>query len=102
MAPARTWLTRIGTVGDFGMGEVKRTGGGLTTEWGGDDIVAAPDDALGTLMDGADRVTRDPDDAKGFETVVYRGYDSDGELMTSVVVEGSDTNWRVSQVDTCE
>ena len=61
-----------------------------------------PEAALGNQLDEADHVTGEPDDAKGFETVTYRGYDADGELMASVVIEGSDTNWRVSRVDTCE
>ena len=65
------------------------------------DIVTTPEDALGTLMDGADRVTRDPDDAKGFPTVTYRGYDARGELLARVVVEGSGRSWRTARVDTC-
>ena len=42
------------------------------------------------------------DDAKGFETVTFRGYDSDGELMSRVVVEGGGAGWAAAVVDTCE
>jgi hypothetical protein len=62
---------------------------------------ATPEDATGTLLDDADRVTRERDDAKGFQTVTFRGYDAQGELLSRVVVEGNDRSWRTARVDTC-
>ncbi|RYC11501.1 hypothetical protein [Nocardioides zhouii] len=59
------------------------------------------DDALGDRLDDAAQVTEESSDAKGFHTVTYRGYDADGELIRSVVVEGP-VQWRVARIDTCE
>jgi hypothetical protein len=60
-----------------------------------------PDDAVGTLLDDADHVTQESDGAEGLETVAYRGYDADGELRSVVAVEGTDSGWIASRVDTC-
>ena len=68
----------------------------------GSDVVATARAALGDRLDDAHEVTEEPNDDKGFETVTFRGYDVEGELMMRVVVEGSDTGgWRVARVDTC-
>ena len=58
-------------------------------------------DALGDRLDAAAHVTDETNGDKGFETVTFRGYDTDGELVGSVVVEGP-VEWRVARVDTCE
>jgi len=77
------------------------TAGGVLDYVEGHRGARTPDDALGSLLDDADHVTEEPDDAKGFETVTYRGYDSGGELLSVVVVEGGNS-WRLARVDTCE
>jgi hypothetical protein len=59
------------------------------------------DEALGDRLDDAARVTDEANGDKGFETVTFRGYDADGELIRTVVVEGP-VEWRVARVDTCE
>jgi hypothetical protein len=59
------------------------------------------DEARGGLLDDAARVTDEVNGDKGFRTVTFRGYDADGELIRSVVVEGP-VKWRVAHVDTCE
>ena len=60
------------------------------------------EDALGRLLDDADRVTKEPHDDQGFHSVTYRGYDADGELLTMVVLEGGGRGWVAARVDTCE
>ncbi|WP_107774043.1 hypothetical protein [Nocardioides sediminis] len=60
-----------------------------------------PHEALGDLLPDADRVTEEPDDAKGFETVTFRAYDPAGELMSRVVVEDGAAGWTAARVDTC-
>ncbi|GAB3016835.1 hypothetical protein GCM10011376_03310 [Nocardioides flavus (ex Wang et al. 2016)] len=62
---------------------------------------ASPAAALGDLLADADRVTEQADDSKGFETVTFRGYDEDGDLVGRVVVEGGGRGWVAARVDTC-
>jgi hypothetical protein len=59
------------------------------------------DDALSDRLDGAAQVTDEPHGDKGFSTVTYRGYGTDGEVMAIVIVEGP-VRCRVARVDTCE
>ena len=69
----------------------------------GGPLSPTPEDALGDLLDDAARVTDEANgDDTGYEIVTFRGYDADGELMSTVVVESSDDRWRVAHVDTCE
>lgn len=68
----------------------------------GSDAVATPREALGDRLAHAVEVTDESNDDKGFETVTFRGYDADGELLSRVVVEGHADQWRVARVDTCE
>ena len=76
--------------------------GAVTTSMNdGGSTAATPEDAIGTLLDDADRVTQEPDDSKGFQTVTFRGYDAQGELLSRVVVEGGQPRWAVARVDTC-
>ena len=72
-----------------------------TTFLDGDGGTDSPRDALGDYLSDAERVTEDADDSKGFETVTFRGYHTDGRLLETVVVEGG-TTWRVARVETCE
>ena len=67
----------------------------------GGPLSATATDALGDRLDEAARVTEESNDDKGFHIVTFRGYDADGELMGSVVVEGP-VEWRVARVDICE
>jgi hypothetical protein len=60
-----------------------------------------PHEALGDLLSDADRVTEEPDDAKGFETVTFRACDPAGELVSRVVVESGASGWTAARVDTC-
>ena len=59
------------------------------------------DEASGDLLDDAARVTDEANGDNGFQTVTFRGHDTDGELIRSVVVEGP-VEWRVAHVDICE
>jgi len=66
---------------------------------------ALPDTAVGapgSHLDGADEIVQESDSSKGFETVTFRGYDPDGELLARVVVEHGPPGWFVGSIETCE
>ncbi|EON22452.1 hypothetical protein CF8_3634 [Nocardioides sp. CF8] len=79
--------------------------GGVAAPFGG--VPGAPIantslDALGPHLGGAEEITRDHSTSKGFEIVVFRGYDADGDLMGRVVVEKLVGGWGEARVDMCE
>lgn len=63
---------------------------------------ASPDAALGTALDGAVDVTQERDTAKGFETVTFRGYDADDELVGLVVAEHRGRGWFRGRSESCD
>ncbi|KRE98770.1 hypothetical protein ASG88_17165 [Nocardioides sp. Soil777] len=63
---------------------------------------ASPDAALGTTLDEAVDVTQERGTATRFETVMFRGYDADDELVGLVVVEHRGRGWFRGRSETCD